>query len=112
MRPVRAGRSAAKPRAAVNNSATRASARRLLRATPDAWPTAIIQRPACQEGATKEGAANEAASKCPRKSAVCQNFTCGGACAPSPAANSAIGLLERNAVAAHNTPGNVLSSVL
>jgi hypothetical protein len=41
-----------------------------------------------------------------------QNFTCGGVCAPSVAANSAIGLLERNTVEAHNKPGNVLREVL
>ena len=47
-----------------------------------------------------------------RDAAARQNFTCGGVCAPSLAANSAIGLLERKKVAAHRMPGNVLSSVL
>ena len=41
-----------------------------------------------------------------------QNFTCGGVCALSFAANSAIGLFERKKVEAHSTPGKVLSSVL
>jgi hypothetical protein len=41
-----------------------------------------------------------------------QNFTCGGVCAPSPAVNSAIGLLLRKTVAAHNRPGKVLRVVL
>ena len=41
-----------------------------------------------------------------------QNFTSGGVCAPSLAANSAIGLLSRKKVFAHSTPGKVRSSVL
>ena len=45
-------------------------------------------------------------------SAGAQNFTGGGVCAVSLAANSAIGLLARKNVEAQSMPGNVFSSVL
>src|SRR5215467_5763640 len=95
-RPVSAGKLGAQTAMPVNNSAMRTTSGRARLPTEkkDEMRPAVIGAPFNR---------NYGAS---------QNFTCGGVCALSFAANSAIGLLVLRSVEAHNSPGNVLRVVL